>query len=338
MNKKLSLLKNTLFVSTGLALSLLIQPAKAQNGDIGQLFKGGQEDANKLFEAYAGPYFKGFGSSLNAGWANTAKTHNFLNKVGFPVGFNLTIFTNASIVPTSDRTYDVNKLGLINVEAKDPNNSIAPTIAGSSSPGPDFKTKTGGFSFASPQGSGYPYIGAPGLQLGLGFFKNTDLIVRYIPQINTNDYSIEMLGFGIKHDIKQWIPKVNLLPFDLSVLFGYSDLKAKYYIDKPNGQYMDMNVKAYTYGLIISKKIALLTLYGGLGYDMSKTDFKLIGTYATIDGTQYKDPINAKFDGSNGIKGNVGFRLKFAVITLHADYTLAKYQTVSAGLGFSIGE
>ena len=105
--------------------------ANAQNGSdaISQLFKGSPDDVNKLVNAYANPLFKGFGNSLNGGWTNTGKTLGTLH-------FTLRITASGSIVPNSDKTFDVNSLGLANIKATDPSKSIAPTFGGSTNTGP----------------------------------------------------------------------------------------------------------------------------------------------------------------------------------------------------------
>ncbi|MBK7650901.1 MAG: hypothetical protein IPJ20_09335 [Flammeovirgaceae bacterium] len=47
------------------------------------------------------------------------------------------------------------------------------------------------------------------------------------------------------------------------------------------------------------------------------------------------DPVNLDFSTS-GPRITGGLRLKFAVFTLHGDYTLAKYNSLSAGFGIYV--
>jgi hypothetical protein len=47
------------------------------------------------------------------------------------------------------------------------------------------------------------------------------------------------------------------------------------------------------------------------------------------------DPINSEFDTS-GFRATGGLRIKLAVITLHADYTLGDYDALTAGFGINI--
>ena len=51
--------------------------------------------------------------------------------------------------------------------------------------------------------------------------------------------------------------------------------------------------------------------------------------------TTIKDPV--KFDvGSSGPRFTAGMRLKLAVITFHADYTIQKYKALSVGFGINV--
>jgi len=336
----------------GFACCGIFNFANAQSGSLSFL-QSSTDDAAKLVEAYTNPMLKGFALGMNSGWYNTAKTHNFLNKIGFPIGFNIDLITNVAIVPTSEQSFDYNSLGLKNMKPASASNSSAPTMAGSSTPGPTIDVydnngvKTG--SFASPAGTGVPLVPYPALQIGVGFFKNTEFQVRYIPtyKFDLLDYkgSIGMFGVAVKHDVLQYIPVANKLPFDLSVLASYSKLSFISDLGNINSQKaeLDMGINAYSVSAIVSKKIALLTVYGGVGYDKSSSTVKMLGTFDMKDpdtglGVKIKDPINKTIDGLNQVKANLGFRLKFAVVTFQADYTLSKYSAVSAGLGISIGE
>src|SRR5699024_7267213 len=81
----------------------------AQLGDAGAILRAGKQDANTLLKAYFKPAGKGFGTDLNSGWFNTAKTHSTL-------GFGISISANVARVPGADRTFDVQKLELDRIE------------------------------------------------------------------------------------------------------------------------------------------------------------------------------------------------------------------------------
>ena len=86
---------------------LLLSPAfkaKAQGG-FSDIIKVSPGDATKLVQAYGDPLFKGFGVGMNSGWANTAKPKKLLH-------VELRITATAAFTPTSDKTFDVTKIGL----------------------------------------------------------------------------------------------------------------------------------------------------------------------------------------------------------------------------------
>src|SRR5699024_12482813 len=90
---------------------LIAYPAQsvAQLGDAGAILRAGKQDANTLLKAYFKPAGKGFGSDLNSGWFNTAKTHSTL-------GFGISVNASVARVPGADRTFNVQDLNLERIE------------------------------------------------------------------------------------------------------------------------------------------------------------------------------------------------------------------------------
>ena len=158
-----------------------------------------------------------------------------------------------------------------------------------------------------------------------------------------------MFGFGIKHDILQWIPGDKVIPFDASVFFGYTSVNVNMDLDDGSGnddQEAVIKSKGYTFRALVSKKLLFFTPYVGLGYNSAQTDINVNGTYSyetqTAPGlppvtTSIKDPVALTADDASGFVGNVGFRLKFLwVMAFSADYTFGAYSSATAGLGFSV--
>ena len=174
------------------------------SGGFDQLIKSSPADVTKLMQAYAEPLFKGFGVGLNSGWNNTAATKKFLH-------VDLRITANLAMVPTSDQTFDVTKIGLsshLTPDASSPTN-IAQTFGGNSSAAnpvlrinDDNGNKLSTFTMPKAILSAIP---APNVQLTIGLFRNTDLTIRTTPTINlgSDAGSVSMFGFGLKHDLIQ---------------------------------------------------------------------------------------------------------------------------------------
>ncbi len=334
--------------------------ANAQSDDgISELFKGTPTDVNKLIGAYTNPLFKGFGNSLNGGWTNTAKTQSFLK-------FAIRISATASIVPESDKTYNINSLNLTNI--KPSGSPIAQTFGG------DDKLETG-IVVSDPSAPNDPlrkyngklpagvskYIPAPQVQLTIGVAKNTDFTLRFIPTTKITDDvgSVGMFGFGVKHNLiqdfaKKGVPK----PFDLAVAFGYTRLTYEKPLsvkpDASNGgtsgsqDYTNQKLEGHFSGInaqiIISKKLLFFTPFASVGYLSSSTDVGLKGNFPFVTGvdatgkpiyTTFANPINVsgKSASVSGARADVGFQMSLFFLKLYGSYSFAEYKSFNAGIG-----
>lgn len=337
--------------------------------DIANMVTGLNEDkavVENLFQAYLKPYANAFGANLNGGWYNTAKPHKLF-------GFDLTLTISTSFVPSSDKTFDPSKL-LGSKFKMTQSSTSAPTVAGDNKTGPEI-TYLNTVKFKTPKGTGVGIIPSPMLQLGIGLIKQTDVTVRYMPTFNIGDYgSIDMWGVGLKHSLKQWIPGIKMAPFfNLSVMGGFTklttsanlNLQQDYYstnlnavIENPslkyNNQKMEFIAKGFTGNVLASFDLPIITFYGGVGFSSTNTSLKLKGDYPMAklettganagklvvkDANKISNPLDIEMKSMDGSKTkprlNAGFRLKFAVVTLHFDYTYANYSVATAGLGIS---
>jgi hypothetical protein len=348
--------------------------SKAQ-GDAAQLIKGGTADANLLFNGYLSPLMKSFGAGLNSGWYQTAKPHGAggfditvsANVTFAPVAdqsFSLAGLQRVQPVAgqptTAPSIFGENKTGpMVEVRDKSPFTGNDTAIT----------------SFNLPQGIGTNIFAVPTAQLSVGVGFGTDVAIRFVPTISTGDAGVGLFGFAVKHDFKQWIPGMKELPFDLSAMFGYTTMNAGLKFDgdqavKPqsdtniynpqpgkvySNQKGEFKSTAWTTNVIISKKLGPFTPYLGLGYQSATTTLALLGDYpvtvpnSTAQATNPTDPSFGKvarvqdvkdpvtIEGKlSGFRANAGFRLKLAVLTLHADYTFGEYRVLSAGVGLNL--
>jgi hypothetical protein len=320
-------------------IAVVFTNAKAQD-DIDQFLKESVKDAEKLIGAYVDPAMKSISVGLNQGWYNTAKPHKI-------AGFDLTFTANLMKIPSNQMWYKPANLGLEKIELANGSDGYpdAPTIFGPDRT-PTFWLKDDhSQTFDGPPGVDLKAntnnrIPVPMAQLGFGLPKGFDIKFRFVPKLDLGDDSqFNMFGIGVMHDIKQWIPGIKTLPFDLSGFIGYTKLKLVADFDEPGTQnaHGNFEMNATTVQGVISKKISVLTVYGGAGYNIAKSKLAMLGTY-TIDettNTTVKDPVNLKF-GASGPRITAGFRLKLAVFSLHADYTLQKYSCLTAGFGITV--
>lgn len=329
-----------------LMLSLtFVYQANAQD-DLDQFLEQSAEDGEKLIGAYIAPAIKAFSLGMNQGWYNTAKPHKV-------AGVDLTFTGSLMKVPSSEQLFDVNALGLSELTLVDANGNPRSNGNISTILGPDVPAI---FSLSSTVNDGTidqsDDVEVPGglelgedvkllenkmpaamLQLGFGLPKGTDIKFRFVPKVDVgDDGKFNLFGIGVMHDVKQYIPGIKNLPFDLSAFVGYTKMKLDVAFDP--GQNGLFEVSSTTIQGVASKKLSVVTFYGGLGYNIAKSNLAMLGTY-DIGGSNVIDPVDLSYAAS-GFRGSVGMRLKLAVFTFHADYTLQKYSALTAGFGISV--
>jgi hypothetical protein len=356
----------------------LISTVSFSQFDNFDFLKSSPADGVKFLQSYISPYANAFSAGLSGGWYNTARPHKIL-------GFDLTVSVNAGIVPSSDNTFDVKKIGLSTAfaptSASGP--SLTPTVAGPESPVVPMTVKDASgntlMSFNTPPGVNWKYVPAPTAQIGLGLPFGTELKFRFLPKVNIGDGDVSLWGVGVMHSLIQYLPGAKMIKlFDVSAFGGYTKISSNIPLNlKPdqatshysaavnpttafNNQFLSATVSALNIGIIGSVSIPVITVYGGLGYSKTGMDIKLKGNFPTptfnaaylptpsvyedkgivgdgITGVTGIKPFPAiEIKNLSGLRANIGLRIKLAILTIHADYTLAQYNILSAGIGLSI--
>ena len=342
--------------------------------DISNIFKAGFVDLNTLAGGYLKPAGNSFSSGLGSNWYNTAEVHKpwgFDLTLGVGVvqapqsdqTFSLTGLKN--LTPT-DPSMTSAPTFTGKGEGVELNLMQSQTLA-TGQANPYYPGKI--VSFTTPKGVS-KIIPTASLQFTIGVPYVNDVSIRLIPTIKTSGFEASLWGIGIKHNFKQWIPGFKDLPFDASVVLAYSKFDVKYgfptdnlvtpdklvsdgvsFIPDPNSsdynnQGMKVSSNAETANLVFSKNFLFFTPYIGFGITNTSFDLSMTGNYPTLgdpvqSGNTYKmkiknitNPINFK---SSEVMANatLGFRLKLAVISVHAQYEFQKYPVASAGFGFT---
>ena len=342
-----------------LAFVLILLPALSygqSEAELVNFLNAGKDDASKLMNAYLNPVVEGLSYGFNGGWYHTAKAHKSL-------GFDLGVSMNAVFIPKSKNYFDPADLDLENATLVEPATGKAPTIIGPT----DATTYQ---TFLDTDGNGVPDqsltidgpegldfkknlkvsgVLAPTAQLGIGIYKNTDLKIRWMPEVKASSTRVRLLGFGVMHDIKQHIPGMRTLPFDLSLLAAFTKIQGSTSVEgnftKPQNdqrqQLMDYSMNAWLIQALISKKIAIVTFYGGIGYNAIKTSSDLTGSYVIVEDPNgnndfvLRDPVSLSFKNKS-LKVTAGVRFKFGPIFLNGDYSIQEYNTLSVGLGVAV--
>ena len=338
-----------LLVFAALGMSFFAQ-AQDEN-DIANFLNAGKNDASKLIGAYLNPAIEGLSYGFNGGWYNTAKTHKTL-------GFDLGVTIHGVFVPSSKNYFSPNDMDLETVTSftSTSQNRLAPTMMGPSDQTTYFfdandDNQPDG-QFTGPRGLDFKKnlkvsgVVAPTAQLGIGIYKNTDLKIRWMPEVEYSTTKVKLFGIGVMHDIKQHIPGIKILPFDLSVLVAFTNIKGATTLentfDKPTNdtrpQQLEYDMKGWLFQALISKKLAIVTFYGGIGFNTIKTLTDVTGSYVLpATSVVLKDPVSLTFQNKSP-RISAGMRLNLGPVYLSGEYTLQEYSMVSVGLGVSIRE
>jgi hypothetical protein len=314
MNKILTFL---IFISTS-------QYVVSQNPVVNDI-----QDASNFLGAYFSPFSESIGAGLNRGWYNTAKPHKL---AGFDVSLNINLIT----VSDELSSFDANSLDNFSSSS-----SSTPTLLGS---GEGATISYQGNEFVMPnQNINLKTIPIPTLNAGVGLIKGTEVNLRYIPSYNydigfVGKGSIELYGFGLKHDILQWLPLNKLLPFDLSFQGAFSQFNTSFEVESQSiRQDVSLDIRATTFNLILSKKFSVVSAYASVGQNTvnstftGNTNFKL-GSSSTLD---FDLPLNIELPKSSEMQASAGVRFQFAIFTLYANQTFSSYPVTSAGIGLS---
>jgi len=323
------------------ASGLFIATRTPGQSDLNDLLKGSQADANYLAQGYLEPVLSAIGSGLNQGWTNTAAIHK-------KFGFDLTISVSSIQFPSDNLLYTVDNSKLSDLRLVSSGTSSptqVPTLVGpDTKPVYGYKDPLVPTTFDGPPGLDISQIPLGGLpmpmvNLGIGLPVVGDLKIRWASTSGSGGTSVSLIGFAVQHDIKQHIPGLKELPFDLSALVGYTSFNSEVGFDSSRpDQKGKADFSATTIQGLIGKKFSVLTVYGGLGYNFSSGSFKATGSYDTglpAPDDKMVDPVSISSSVS-GPRVTGGIRLKFAVFTLHGDYTFQRYNTITVGFGICV--
>lgn len=308
------------------AVFMIVGNLNAQD-QIVNILKGTKNDINLLGKEYLRPYGEMLGVNLNSGWYNSAKVH----KIG---GFDITITGTYTTAPSSKQSFVIPQL-----ESLTPLNgaTTAPTMAG------DGKVAFGINEDPTNQqieleGAELDYFITPMIQGSVGLPFHTEIMGRFMPRVEFGDYGkAYMWGLGLKHSLKDYIPFVKRVPFlQLSVLGAYTQFESKLGVNGEAGTgNLEADAAAYTGRLLLGANLPVVAFYTGVGYGNTQSNFDLVGDFSIANGEiQDNNPLSLDYSTGN-FDFNVGMRIRLAIFSIHADYSVGDYSVISGGVGIN---
>ncbi len=297
-----------LFAVAMMAIGILAGAAQAQSIEE-RLQKFGQDYA----KGYVGPLGDQFGAALNSGWYHDADVSD---------GISIYIGVKAMLMPLPDGSKT------FNIQSPWPGGGVdsPPTVFGPESDVPVSGAPTSADPNVYAKGLNLNWSVLPVPHISAGNIFGTRLMIRFLPEIPLGDAGkLGFFGIGAQHSISRYIPMV---PLDISAHIAYSKFSL--------GDLISAN--GFNFGVEASKSFAVLTVYGGLGYETSTFSFSYVASYT--DPTQPSRTVdqNVGFDisGTNSVRATIGFTLSLGFLKVNADYSAASQSVLTAGVGIGI--
>lgn len=332
-------------IAISLVLFVCVFSLKAQN-DIDVLLSAGVDDAQRFANDYLAPGTNGVMHSMNTNWFNSAK----VKPLG---GFEISLVANASLVGDDDKSFSMNTADYNNVQfVTGPSVQNVATVLGENDPSifveveyddPIFGSQTAEFEL--PQGIGedsYNLIPSAALQGAVGLGSGIEVKARYLPKIDTDEVTFNMYGAALQLEFTEWLPADKIWPVALSALVAYNHIDGSYNLTESSGiegenQRLENKTNTWLFQMIVSTKLPVFNLYGGLGYLKGTSESDLLGSYRVTDGILTSqtivDPFSVSSDVS-AVRGTVGAKLKLGFFRLNAEYHLSEFNAFSVGVNF----
>lgn len=319
-----------------LGTALLTLPAaglSAQDGDVEERLRTLGSENGRL---YAQPVGSGIGAGLNSGWFHSARGLG-------PLHVEIGVRAVGAFVPGEDERFRPVLPAEVTVEElggrtfQDPYGSgeelRTPTAVGE---GPGVTVEPRGalrqalldeglspsdFALRFPRGFDLPAVPVGALQLNVGVARGVDVAGRFVPSIEVDDDvgSVESAGGGLKLSVTDWLPAPP--PVDVAVAGGIQTLDV--------GDYLSADSRHAS--LLVSRKLSVLTLFAS--GTLEETDVEVQYTVESELLPEGGTTVSFEDEGANTERLTAGFSLDLLFLQLTADYSLAEYESVSAGLG-----
>jgi hypothetical protein len=293
-------LKVLLFVAVAMAL-LVPRGAEAQLSDLVSRYGGING------EGYLMPFATALGTGLNSGLYGSADIPTAGLKFRVEIRGMLAYFSD------DDKTFTAST----EESFFQPETTVtAPTIIG------DGEGMTveglGGTYYVFPGGLEYSsfFLGVP--QLCVGGIYGTEVLLRWLPTVEIDEDigDFSFFGFGVRHKISQYF---NALPLDVALGIYFQNIDVG---DLFSADLVAVNLSA-------SKSFALITFYGGLGYESAKVHAEY-----TFSSGGIEEDIALDLTGKNSFRFLLGAGLNLAILHINADLNLGHQTAVSLGVGF----
>lgn len=314
-----------------LALIVLVSSfAFAQVDDINAI----AQDMVFLSDQYVTPAAEAAVYQSSGGWYTSAKSKDLWD-------LELSLQGNMLFIGSKHKQFLIDEADLLNIRIQgDATTAYTPTALG----GDDYVVLEGNigeddFEFDSPQGLNEPNVKHAQLQAGLGLWYGTTVVARYSPKIKINKTYYQILGFGLQHNLTQWVSKDSLRTFDVSVLATYSFYSVSDTFSEvriPIGRLNSVIVdgESFMFNLIASKEVKQFTFSAAAGLTRSSFSYTMGGEGEVLLRT-LNQALETLAENKTLFKADVGVDYRFKRFSANTMMTFGKYTNWVLGLNYN---
>lgn len=246
-----------------------------------------------ISERYVAPGADGAAYQATSGWASTAKSLDLFQ-------IDVSVHMNALFIPNRRRSFTVRNDDFNALRIRGGETTTIPTVlGGDTSTFFDFEIGGEPNEFQAFEGVNENQLFHPFIQASVGLWKQTDLTVRYSPNIAISDTEYGIFGLGVKHSISQYFQngleeseeKIKN-PLEVAVQVAYSRFNSglsfdPFQIDGPDGEegvpplllvnQLDVMLNSWSFQAIGSKRYHNFEFFGGVGVVLNDAQFVMNG-------------------------------------------------------------
>ena len=307
----------------------------AQLEEVGEV----ADDLIILTEQYISPAAEASVYQASGGWYS-----NFTPKNLFDVEVSLQY--NMLFVPNKYKTFLVNEAELQNIGIQgSATTAEIPTALG----GDDVVVLEGQigdetFEFDSPEGIGQETVKHGQNQATVGLWKQTNLIVRYSPNININDTDYSSFGIGVAHHLNQWIKPLKESTYHFGILATYTNYSVEDEFNEADlilATISGIKVEGDSFGFnfVASKSVKQFDFSAALGFSHTKFDYQVTGANVveSLDILGFLNESLGQVDNTNtNVKFDINVNYRIKDFSFNTMLTFGEFANLNMAVNYNI--
>ncbi len=300
------------------------------------------EDALLYSKQYLFPATDGAVYQASSAWMNSAK-----RKKDWQISVGL--HGNTFKVPNSDRSFTINNSDFKFLELESGTSAEVPTALGTDDTfvlvgdlgGQQVRLKT-------PKGVNQEFITYPYLDFSFALPCGSEIIGRFSNKTDLKRGDYQVYGFGLKHNLSQYFPKLENKKIYISAMSFYSNEDISFDFLDVNTAYGNLGINnlngivdTYHYQLSVSKEISNFEILGSFIVNTSDFNYVVSGEKGEIEKiipAQYV--INQLLDTIQKRKtnyiGEVAMNYSFRDFNFISAFAFGKFINFNAGISYNV--